>query len=436
MNEFLASFVSPYVKEKTRRSPSFRLDSHDPELTLEVNLAGRACHPFGAGFGKEGEEDDDNVELDRRPPDVPTRYLEEEECDAAIPHRRQPMKENIPRFTITTVAGTGALGFDGDGGPAVEALTKNPTAVALDRHGNLYIADVYNLRIRRVDTDGTISTIMGTDSSDAQADDRPAIETNLDSAYGIAMDTEDNLYVLSRGHSKILRLGSDGIARRIVGTGESGFGGDGGPAIEARIQNPCHLVVDSKGTLFIADTGNHRIRKVTTDGVITTIAGTGEEGYSGDGGPAIEARLAAPAAIAIDREGNLYIADFINHRIRRLSRDGIISSIAGTGEPEYNGDGRPALECQIGEPCGVAVDQDGYVCIGDQVNNRVRVVTPSGVMHTVAGTGVEGYAGDGGPAESAQISNPDIIAFDREGNLYVPDYSNAVVRKLTRVAVE
>jgi len=346
------------------------------------------------------------------------------------------MKERIPRFTITTVAGTGTLGFAGDGGPATEAFIKNPTAVALDRHGNLYIADVYNLRIRRVDTDGTISTIMGTGTSDPQTEDRPAIETNLDSAYGIAMDAKDNLYVLSRGHSKILRLGNDGIARRVVGNGESGFGGDGGSAIDARIQNPCHLVVDSEGTLFVADTGNHRIRRVTSDGVITTVAGTGEEGYSGDGGPAIKAQLAAPAAIAIDREGNLYIADFINHRIRRLSKDGIITSIAGTGEPEYNGDGGSALECAIGEPCGVAADESGYVYIGDQVNCRIRVVTPSGIMHTVAGTGVEGYSGDGGPAESALMSNPDIIALDREGDLYVPDYSNAVVRKLTRSMID
>jgi len=344
------------------------------------------------------------------------------------------MKEHIPRFIITTVAGTGTFGFDGDGGPATEALIKNPTAVELDSHGNLYIADVYNERIRSVDSNGIISTVMGTGCSDFQTEDRPAIETNLSSAYGIAIDKDDNLYVLSRGHSKIFKLGEDAIARRIVGTGENGFSGDGGPALDARINNPCHLVAGSEGTLYIADSGNRRIRKVTPDGTITTIAGTGEEGYGGDGGSALEAPIAFPAAITIDEEGNLYIADFINHRIRRLSKDGIITSLAGTGEAEYNGDRRPALECQIGEPCGVAVDQDGYVYIGDQVNCRVRVVTPSGMMYTIAGTGIQGHTGDDGPAESAQMSNPDIIAFDREDNLYVPDYSNAVVRKLTRIA--
>jgi len=344
------------------------------------------------------------------------------------------MKEHIPRFIITTVAGTGTLGFDGDGGPATEALIKNPTAVALDNQGNLYFCDAYNERIRKVDPNGVISTVMGTGVTDPQDEDLPAVDTNLSLVYGIATDNEDTLYVLSRGHSKIFRVGKDGIARRIVGTGENGFSGDGGPGVEARISNPCHLVADPTGTLYIADSGNRRIRRVTADGIITTIAGTGEEGYSGDGGSALEAPIAFPSAIDIDRDGNLFVADFLNHRIRRVSKDGVITTIAGTGKSEYDGNGRPALKCSIGEPCGVAVDQGGYVYIGDQVNNRVRVVTPPGMMYTVAGTGVEGYTGDGGPAEMAQISNPDIIAFDPEGHLYVPDYSNAVVRKLTRIA--
>jgi len=358
------------------------------------------------------------------------------ECDAAIKDRLPPMKEQIPRFLMTTVAGTGMPGFGGDGGPATEASIGNPTAVALDSRGNLYIADVYNERIRRVDRSGIISTVMGTGSTDPQTEDLPAIETNLSSAYGIATDSRDNLYVLSRLHGKVFKVRPDSIARRIAGTGERGFAGDGGPALEAQISVPCHLVADGHGVLYLADSGNRRIRRITRDGIITTIAGTGEEGFGGDGGPAIEARLGFPSAIAIDEEGNLYIADFINHRIRRVSKDGIITTIAGTGEPEYNGDGIPALACNIGEPCGVAVDKDGYVYIGDQINKRVRVVTLSGMMYTVAGTDREGYTGDGGPAERAQMSNPDIIAFDRKGNLYVPDYSNAVVRKLTPIVVD
>lgn len=341
--------------------------------------------------------------------------------------------ELVPKFVITTVAGTGECGMTLDEGPATEAPIQRPTAVAVDGKGNLFIADERNLVVRRVSPDGVMSIVAGTGDTDPQTTDRAAVLTNLVSAYGIATDGQDNLYVLSRGHAKIFKIGADGIAQRIVGTGRAGFAGDGGAALDAMVNFPNHLVADDEGNLFIADTGNNRIRKVSVDGVITTVAGTGEAGFSGDGGPAAEASISVPSAIAIDAEGNLYIADFKNHRIRKVSTDGVISSIAGTGVSGYNGDGKPALECRIGEPCGVAVDADGYVYIGDQVNNRVRVVTPSGIMHTVAGTGVRGYDGDGGAAETAKMSNPDIIAVDRKGDVYVPDHLNCVVRKLTRV---
>ena len=340
----------------------------------------------------------------------------------------------VPRFTISTVAGTGECGFSGDEGPAVEARIERPTAVALTSTGVLYIADEANKRVRMVTPeDGLITTFMGTLSTAPQDEDRYAFETNLDNAYGIATDAHDTLYVLSRGHAKIFAVGEDGIARRIVGTGRSGFSGDGGPALEAEINFSNHLVADAAGNLYIADTGNNRIRKVSTDGIITTVAGTGAVGYTGDGGPAIAATFGGPAAIAIDAGGSLYVADFNNHCIRRIGTDGIITTIGGTGTAGYGGDGGPALEARIGEPCGVVVDREGFVYIGDQVNNRVRVVTPWGTMHTVAGTGVRGHTGDGGPAEAAQISNPDIIALDRDGNLFLPDHINCAVRKLTRV---
>ncbi len=355
-------------------------------------------------------------------------------CTFIIPATAKAQSdEPIPRFIITTVAGTGKPGPIGDGGPATDAFIQRPTAVAISNKGYLYIANEKNYRVRMVNPEGVITTVMGTGESAIQSQDRLAVETNLKNAYGVATDKDNNLYVMSRGHSKIFKLSNDGIAQRIVGTGEEGFDGDGGLAIDAKINFSNHLVADLLGNLFIADTGNNRIRKVSPDGIITTIAGTGEMGFGGDGGPALEARFAYPVAIAIDGQGNLYIADFNNHRIRKISPNGIISSIAGNGESEYNGDGKPAIESQIGEPCGVVVDRNGYIFIGDQLNNRVRVVTPSGLMHTVAGTGVRGYTGDGGAAEKAQTSNPDIIALDNEGNLYIPDHSNEVVRKLTRV---
>ncbi len=342
-------------------------------------------------------------------------------------------KESIPRFIITTVAGIGESGPFGDGGPALKAFIQRPTAVAISNHGYLYIANEKDPRVRMVNPKGIISTVMGTVNSEVQNEDRLAVETNLMNAYGVATDNDDNFYVLSRGHSKIFKVGADGIAQRIVGSGQEGFDGDGGLAINAKIKFSNHLVVDSKGNIFIADTGNNRIRKVSPDGIITTIAGTGEMGFSGDGGPAVEARFAYPVAIAIDDQGNVYVADFNNHRIRKISTDGIISTMGGTGESTYNGDGIPALESNIGEPCGVVVDSNGYIYIGDQLNNRVRVITPLGMMYTVAGTGVRGYSGDGGAAEKAQTSNPDIIAIDKEDNIYIPDHSNGVVRKLTRI---
>jgi len=339
----------------------------------------------------------------------------------------------VPQYTISTIAGTGKRGMSGDGGPATEALIGRPTAVALDSKGNLYIANEQIPRVRMVTPKGIIMTVVGTDSTEVQDGNRPANETNLSNAYGIATDPDDNLYVLSRGHSKIFKVGVDGIARHIAGTGVSGFSGDGGPALKAQFNFPNHLVADGTGNLFIADTANHRVRKISTQGVITTVAGTGKSGFSGDGGPAIEAELGAPAAIAVDSDSNVYIAEFFNHRIRKIATDGIITTIAGTGTPGYNGDGKPAIESQIGEPTGVAVDRSGYVYISDHVNMRIRVVTPSGIMHTVAGTGNRGHTGDGGPAVKAQTSNPDIIAFGPNGNLFIPDHLNAVVRKLIRV---
>ena len=339
-----------------------------------------------------------------------------------------------PQFTISTVAGTGKrAGFSGDGGPALKAQLNKPTAVAVDSTGILYIADHQNGRIRKVDENGIITTVMGTGSDTLQPQGvLPGLETNLVRAYGIAVDANDNLYVLSRGHHKLFKLDAEGMATRIAGTGEPGFSGDGGPAIDAQLQSSNHLVANDAGNLYIADSGNRRIRMIDRQGVITTIAGTGEHGFGGDGGPATEALMTGGSAIARDAAGNLYVADFENHRIRKVDTDGIITTVAGTGDHLFNGEGLPATESNIGEPTGVACDQEGNVYVADQVNNRIRVVTPDGLMYTVAGTGKRGYEGDGGPAEAARINVPDIICVDGEGNVYFPDYLNHVVRKLTR----
>lgn len=344
--------------------------------------------------------------------------------------------DSPPVFTITTVAGGNKAGFSGDGGPARAAQLNGPSCVALDSKGNLYIADLRNARVRRVGPSGTIETVMGTGSEELiPGDARAALDTTLASPYGLTVDASDNLYVISRKHSIVYRVGEDGIAHRVAGTGVGGFSGDGGPAVEAQIAGGNHLLVYASGEVLLGDTGNQRVRKIDTAGIITSIAGTGEAGFGGDGGPATAAQFNGISAMAFDAAGNVYIADFDNHRIRKISADGVITTVAGTGDPKYNGDGLPATQANIGEPCGVVVDADGVVYIGDQFNRRVRAVTPDGVMHTVAGMGKVGLVGDNGsPALEARLISPDILCIDGTGNIYIPDFANHAVRKLTRTS--
>ncbi len=337
-----------------------------------------------------------------------------------------------PRFIINTIAGNHTPGFSGDGGPATAAQLDHPTAVAVSSKGEVYIADNNNSRVRVVGRDGVIRTVMGTGETGMQHEELPALETNIVSAYGIAVDPSDNLYVFSRGHNKLFKVGADGTGRLLSGDGRRAFDGDGGPASAAHFNSANHMVADDAGNLYIADSGNRRVRKIDAKGIVTTIDFTGEEGFSGDGGPATQATMTGGSAIARDASGNLFVADFNNHRIRKISTDGIVTTIAGTGEKRFNGDGLPATTANLGEPTGVDVDRDGNVFISDQVNNRVRVVTADGLLHTVAGVGKIGWTGDGGPAEEAKIFIPDILDVDAEGNVYFADHQNNVVRKLTR----
>lgn len=340
--------------------------------------------------------------------------------------------EEPPSFVISTIAGTGKLGYSGDGKKAIKAKLRLPTAVAIDSKGNVFIADDMNQRIRKVTPKGIITTVVGTGQRKPETPDGPPLEMNLHQAYGVAVDSQDNLYVLNRGYGRVYKITPGGALKTIIGTGERGYNGDGIPATEAMVDWPDHLVVDDSGIIYLADTWNNRIRKVTADGIIHTIAGNGVKGSTGDGGPAVDAQIRSPAAIALGPDGSLYFAEFSGHRIRKISTDGIITTVAGTGTAGYNGEGIIATEAQLGEPCGVAVDRDGLVYIGEQLNHRIRVVTKSGHIYTVAGTGEPGFSGAGGPATAARLWNPDIIAFDKEDNLYFPDNRNSVIRKLTR----
>ena len=334
-------------------------------------------------------------------------------------------------WTITTIAGTGEFGFSGDGGPAVEAELRNLYGVAVDSAGNLYIADSRDHRIRKVDLTGTITTIAGTGEFGFGGDGGPAAAARLDFPYGVAVDSAGNLYIADAGNRRIRKIDSTGTITTIAGTGEFGFSGDGGPAVEAEIRSPRGVAVDSAGNLYIADAGNRRIRKIDSTGTITTIAGTGEFGFSGDGGPAAAARLDFPYGVAVDSAGNLYIADAGNRRIRKIDSTGTITTIAGTGEFGFSGDGGPAVEAEIRSPRGVAVDSAGNVYIADSRDHRIRKVDSTGTITTIAGTGEFGFSGDGGPAAVARLAFPYGVAVDSAGNLYIADTLNRRIRKLT-----
>ena len=327
----------------------------------------------------------------------------------------------VSNGVIATVVGNGGFGFSGDSGPAVSAQLNGPVCVAVDSAGNLYIADQPNQRIRKV-SNGLITTVLGGGSS--IGDNGPATRAQFELG-GVAVDSAGNLYIADSANFRIRKV-TNGVITTVAGNGTQGFSGDGGPATNAQLYYPGSVAVDSAGNLYFADSDNFRIRKVS-NGVITTVAGNGTFGFSGDGGPATSAEL-IPYGVAVDSGGNLYIADGFNHRVRKVS-NGVITTVAGDGVPGFSGDNGPAISAQLGYPSDVAVDSAGNLYIADDANNRIRKVS-NGVIVTVAGNGTAGYSGDGGPATSAELSLPAVIAVDSAGNVYIGD-PNGTVRVLT-----
>jgi uncharacterized protein (TIGR03437 family) len=329
----------------------------------------------------------------------------------------------VSNGVITTAAGGGPS--LGDNGPATSAQLWEPFGVALDSAGNLYVADSFDNRVRKV-SNGMITTVAGSATCCYGGDNGPATGAQLFVPYGVAVDAAGNLYIADTVNERIRKV-SNGVIITVAGNGGDGFSGDNGPATSALLYHPYGLTVDSAGNLYIADNANSRIRKVS-NGVISTAAGNGTFGFSGDNGPATSAQLNGPYGVAVDSAGNLYIADSLNNRIRKVS-NGVISTVAGNGTQGFSGDNGPATSAQLNGPYGVAVDSAGNLYIADSLNNRIRKVT-NGVITTVAGSGTQGFSGDNGPATSAELYLPE-IAVDSAGNLYIADYGNRRIRRVT-----
>jgi uncharacterized protein YjiK len=329
---------------------------------------------------------------------------------------------------ICTVAGNRAWGDAGDGGPASGAQLYGPEGVATDASGGLYIGDIGNARVRKVAANGMIATAAGNGISGYSGDGGPAAGAQLSAPDAVAVDAFGNVYICDSGNARVRKVDTSGNITTVAGNGSAGYSGDGNPATSAQLNQPRGVAADSAGNLYIADSDNYCIRKVDSLGTITTFAGTGKYGYSGDGGLATSAQIGYPFGLALDAAGDLYIADADNHRIRKVDTSGKITTVAGGGN---SGDGNPATSALLSHPTGVAVDAAGDIFIADEWMYNVRMVDTNGIIWTAAGNGTQGYSGDGGAAVSAQLNYPYGLAVDASGNVFVADSNNHAVRRLT-----
>jgi NHL repeat len=346
----------------------------------------------------------------------------------------RPAQPTSGEGIIRTVVGTGARWSSGDGGPATEAEIEYPIDLAFDGQGNLYVLEHGNPPfVRKIDTDGQITSVVGP-GAPGEAGHLSLARTF--SPSGLAVDPDGNVYIGGGDGPdfkyRVIRVDGRGGVTTVAGTGERGFSGDGGPATEATLTNVWDVALDVEGNLYIA--GSNRIRKVNVEGVITTIVGTGPRGFSGDGGPAVEARTSGITGVVTDASGNVYFIDYRNDRIRRIGSDGIITTIGGGGNAPGNGcffgDGVPATQAVLCGPEHLSVDSSGNVFIADTYNHRIRMIDTQGIITTVAGSGVDGYSGDGGPATEASLSEPSSVAIGPESAIYIADSGNDRVRKV------
>lgn len=338
-----------------------------------------------------------------------------------------------PGGVLTAVAGNGEDRYSGNGGPAARASLAGPSAVVVKADGTLYIADTDNRLVRKVGPDGVINTVAGRMHERSilatyGGDGGPATEALLRSPNGVALAADGALYIADTD-GLIRKVAPGGTITTVAGNHRWTYAGDGGAATQASLNHPSAVAVDAEGNLYIADTDNHAVRKVDTAGIITTVAGNGSADYAGDGGPAVQASLDHPWGVAVGADGTLYIADAGNNRVRKVDTAGIITTVAGTRSSGYTGDGGPAIRASLNDPYGVAVGPDGTLYIADTGNRRVRKVNPAGIITTVAGSGAWLHSGDGGPATEAGLA-PRGLAVDADGNVYIADSENTRIRKI------
>jgi hypothetical protein len=335
---------------------------------------------------------------------------------------------------ITSVAGTGISGYNYDGIAAISAKLSYPSAIFVDVNGNMYIADANNNRIRKVTASTGIITTVAGGGTGGLGDGGLATSAKLFTPFGVFVDSLDNIFIADKNNFRIRKVeASTGIINTIAGIGTQGFSGDGGLAINSELNSPSGVSVDNLGNVYIADGGNNRIRKINVStGIINTIAGTGFASFGGDGGLANMATLNFPYCIFLDGSNNIYFSDRNNKRIRKItSSTNIINTVAGNGITGFSGDGASAINAKLNNPFGVAVDAMGNVYIADAGNNRIRKVEVStGIISTVAGNGIIGYSGDGSLATQATINNPYGVFVDIYNSIYIADTDNSRIRKV------
>jgi sugar lactone lactonase YvrE len=337
-----------------------------------------------------------------------------------------------PEGHVCTIAGTGEAGFNGDGRAATKTELYLVSAARRGPDGRTYIMDFNNQRFRVIEQAGAIRTLVGDGEHALAAVGVPVDETPLENPIDFRFLSDDRLVFVSYHDPRVLVVGEDDELHVLAGTGDVGvYGneGDDGPAEEALFIQPDGIAVDADDTIYVSDSQAHRVRRIR-DGVITTVAGNGRAEYSGDDGPAVDAGLNWPTALEFDGAGNLLIADARNDVVRQVTPDGVISTLVGSGEEGYSGDGGPALEAELDQPYGLALGEDGRLYVADRANFVVREVRPDGTIDTFAGTGEEGSSGNGGPALEASFGYLGRLARDADG-LLVADQSNSMVRRIT-----